>query len=92
MCLVQARAGGKSRQIAIGRHGVVSADQARRKGAQMILGSRPATGWKLFVATGLGNIAFASTNNGVSASSGVMATPGRSRLSTITRSYIKHDH
>jgi len=36
MYLVQTRAGVKSRRIAIGRHGVVSADQARRKAAQMI--------------------------------------------------------
>ncbi len=36
MYLVQTRAGGKSRRIAVGRHGVVSADQARRKAAQMI--------------------------------------------------------
>ena len=36
MYLVQTRAGGKSRRITVGRHGVVSADQARRKAAQMI--------------------------------------------------------
>ncbi|MCY4468292.1 MAG: tyrosine-type recombinase/integrase [Thiotrichales bacterium] len=34
--LVQTRAGGKSRRITIGRHGVVSAEQARRKAAQFI--------------------------------------------------------
>ena len=36
MYLVQTRAGGKSKRITVGRHGVVSADQARRKAAQMI--------------------------------------------------------
>ena len=36
MYLVQACAGGKSRQIANGRHSGVSADQARREAAQMI--------------------------------------------------------
>ena len=36
MYLVQTRASGKSRRITVGRHGVVSADQARRKAAQMI--------------------------------------------------------
>ena len=34
--LVQTRVGGKSRRIAVGRHGVISPDQARRKAAQMI--------------------------------------------------------
>ena len=34
--VVQTRAGGKSKRIAIGRHGVISPDQARRKAAQMI--------------------------------------------------------
>ena len=34
--LVQTRAGGKSRRITIGRHGVVSAERARRKAAQFI--------------------------------------------------------
>ena len=32
----------------------------------MICGYRPATGWKLFVATDLGNIKFASTSSCVS--------------------------
>ena len=36
MYLVQTRAGGKSRRLVIGRHGVVSADQARRKSTLMI--------------------------------------------------------
>ena len=34
--VVQTRAGGKSKRIAVGRHGVISPDQARRKAAQMI--------------------------------------------------------
>ena len=34
--LVQTRSGGKSRRITIGRHGVLSAEQARRKAAQLI--------------------------------------------------------
>ena len=36
MYLIQTRSGGKSRRITVGRHGVVSADQARRKAAGMI--------------------------------------------------------
>ena len=36
MYLVQTRAGGKSRRIAIGQHSMVSSDQARRKAAHMI--------------------------------------------------------
>ena len=35
--VVQTRAGGKSKRIAVGRHGVISPDQARRKVAQMIV-------------------------------------------------------
>ena len=35
--VVQTRAGGKSKRIAVGRHGVISPDQARRKAAQMIV-------------------------------------------------------
>ena len=34
--LVQTRSGGKSRRITIGRHGVLTAEQARRKAAQLI--------------------------------------------------------
>ena len=34
--LVQTRAGGKSRRFTIGRHGLVSAEQARRKAAVVI--------------------------------------------------------
>ena len=34
--VVQTRAGGKSRRITIGRHGLVSAEQARRKAATVI--------------------------------------------------------
>ena len=34
--LVQTRAGGKSRRVTIGRHGLVSAEQARRKAAVVI--------------------------------------------------------
>ncbi len=34
--LVQTRAGGKSRRITVGRHGLVSAERARRKAAQII--------------------------------------------------------
>ena len=34
--LVQTRSGGKSRRVTLGRHGVLSADQARRKAAQVI--------------------------------------------------------
>ena len=34
--LVQTRAGGKSRRITVGRHGLISAEQARRKAAQII--------------------------------------------------------
>ncbi len=34
--LVQTRAGGKSRRVTIGRHGLVSAEQARRKAAAVI--------------------------------------------------------
>ena len=34
--VVQTRAGGKSRRITIGRHGLVSAEQARRKAAMVI--------------------------------------------------------
>ena len=34
--LVQTRSGGKSRRVTIGRHGVLSAEQARRKAAQCI--------------------------------------------------------
>ena len=34
--VVQTRSGGKSRRITIGRHGVLSAEQARRKAAQFI--------------------------------------------------------
>ena len=34
--LVQTRSGGKSRRVTIGRHGVLSAEQARRKAAQVI--------------------------------------------------------
>ena len=34
--LVQTRSGGKSRRVTIGRHGVLSAEQARRKAAQLI--------------------------------------------------------
>ena len=34
--LVQTRSGGKSRRVTIGRHGVLSAEQARRKAAQFI--------------------------------------------------------
>ena len=44
--LVQTRSGGKSRRITIGRHGVLTAEQARRKAAQLIArikaGERPA--------------------------------------------------
>lgn len=36
--LVQTRAGGKSRRIGLGRHGIVSADQARREAAKIISG------------------------------------------------------
>ena len=36
--LVQTRAGGKSRRVTIGRHGLVSAEQARRKAATLIAG------------------------------------------------------
>ena len=34
--LVQTRSGGKSRRVTLGGHGVLSADQARRKAAQLI--------------------------------------------------------
>ena len=34
--LVQTRAGGKSRRLTLGRHGLISADQARRKAARII--------------------------------------------------------
>ena len=34
--LVQTRAGGKSRRLTVGRHGLISAEQARRKAAQLI--------------------------------------------------------
>ena len=34
--LVQTRSGGKSRRVTIGRHGVLTAEQARRKAAQLI--------------------------------------------------------
>ena len=34
--LAQTRAGGKSRRVTIGRHGLISAEQARRKAAQII--------------------------------------------------------
>ena len=34
--LVQTRAGGKSKRVAIGRHGVITSDQARAKATQMI--------------------------------------------------------
>ena len=34
--LVQTRSGGRSRRVTIGRHGVLSAEQARRKAAQII--------------------------------------------------------
>ena len=34
--LVQTRVGGKSKRIAVGRHSVISPDQARRKAARMI--------------------------------------------------------
>ena len=34
--LVQTRSGGKSKRVTIGRHGVLTADQARRKAAQVI--------------------------------------------------------
>ena len=34
--LVQTRSGGKSRRVTLGRHGVLTADQARRKAAQVI--------------------------------------------------------
>ena len=34
--LVQTRSGGQSRRVTIGRHGVLSAEQARRKAAQFI--------------------------------------------------------
>ncbi len=34
--LVQTRAGGKSRRLTVGRHGLISAEQARRKAAQII--------------------------------------------------------
>jgi len=34
--LVQTRAGGKSRRLTVGRHGLISAEQARRKAAQVI--------------------------------------------------------
>ena len=36
--LVQTRAGGKSKRVTIGRHGPVSAEQARRKAATLIAG------------------------------------------------------
>ena len=36
--LVQTRAGGRSRRVTIGRHGIVSAEQARRKAAMLIAG------------------------------------------------------
>ena len=36
--LVQTRAGGKSRRVTIGRHGVLTAEQARRKAAVLIAG------------------------------------------------------
>ena len=36
--LVETRAGGKSRRVTIGRHGLVSAEQARRKAATLIAG------------------------------------------------------
>ena len=34
--LVQTRAGGKSRRLTVGRHGLITAEQARRKAAQII--------------------------------------------------------
>ena len=34
--LVQTRAGGKSRRLTVGRHGLISAEQARRKAARLI--------------------------------------------------------
>lgn len=34
--LVQTRAGGKSRRLTVGRHGLITADQARRKAARII--------------------------------------------------------
>ena len=34
--LVQTRAGGKSRRLTVGRHGLITAEQARRKAAQVI--------------------------------------------------------
>ena len=34
--LVQTRAGGRSRRLTLGRHGLITADQARRKAAQVI--------------------------------------------------------
>ena len=34
--LAQTRAGGKSRRVTVGRHGLISAEQARRKAAQII--------------------------------------------------------
>ena len=36
MYLVQTRAGGKSKRMTVGRHGLISAEQARRKAAQII--------------------------------------------------------
>ena len=36
--LVQTRAGGKSRRVTIGQHGLLSAEQARRKAAAVIAG------------------------------------------------------
>ena len=38
--LVQTRAGGRSRRVTIGRHGIVSAEQARRKAAMLIAGMK----------------------------------------------------
>ena len=34
--LVQTRAGGRSRRLTLGRHGLITADQARRKAARII--------------------------------------------------------
>ena len=36
--LVQTRSGGKSRRVTVGRHGLLSAERARRKAAEMIAG------------------------------------------------------
>ena len=46
--LVQTRAGGKSRRLTVGRHGLISAEQARRKAARIIAdikaGNEPVSG------------------------------------------------